>query len=389
MTRFARHCETTISTIHPDALLNDRVESLTQRVYVSSGQVVEQERWEYESNSGACYMGGKEARMFRHDTDVGIAPPQLIPSTDSPIGAKYAIPLSDCETRLHPSRSSSTISRFVDRLGTSIYSFSSLRTIPSWRNTFPRAHKAYAEIERGHDFGGGFGSDSSSLPRLRGGGSPSRHFSSGNLRNHRRRHAAKRTGSQSNVFHTPLSDLLPRFSHPMTISTSGHRDSGTGTSNRSLGTHHSSFDNSHIPFPSMISDESNRTFPSPYSPDAAAVFQAPLDESDAPHFFDGHVKFRVIFEDHVQVIFEEATDRTSSSASTSTSAMSARTTCKPPGLFVRSRRRVSSLARAVTPARCKFMTIFNKKRPPPRPADDDDDHVEYDIPCLAYVTCLW
>lgn len=332
--------------------------------------------------------------MFRHGTGVGIASPQLMPLTDSRVDEKSAVPLSDRETRL-PSRSSSTISRFVDRLGTSVYSLSSLRTTSSWRNTFPRAHKTYAEIERGHDVGGGSGSHSPSLPHLRDGASPSQHSSYGDLRNpslrHRRRHAAKRTSSQNNnVFHTPLSDLLTRFSHTMTISTNGLRDSGASNSTRNstLGTHHSSLDSGHILFPSM-SDESSRTFPSPYSADAAAAFQAPPNESDAPHFFDGHVKFRGIFEDHMQVVFEEGTDRTSTSASTSTSAMSARTASKPPGLLVRSRRRVSALARAVAPARRKFLTVFDKKRRPPRPADDDDDPVEYDIPCLAYVTCLW
>ena len=327
--------------------------------------------------------------MFRHDTGVGIASPQLMPVTDRHINEKSAVPLSDRETRL-PSRSSSTVSRFVNRLGTSVYSLSSLRAIPSWRNTFPRAYKTYAEIDRGDDVDGGSRSDSPSLPHLRSGASPSQHSSSGNLRNHslrhRRRHAAKRTSSQN----TPLSDLLTRFSHAMTISTSGYRDSGTSNSSLDrVGTHNSSLDSSHsqIPFPSF-SDESNRTFPSPYSPDAAAVFEAPLNKGDAPRFFDGHVKFRGVFDDHMQVVYEEATDRTSSSASTSTSAASARTASKPPGLLVRSRRRVSALARAVTPARCKIPSIFDKKRPP-RPADDDDDPVEYDIPCLAYVTCLW
>lgn len=361
------------------------------------------------------YMGGKEARMFRDsdDTGVGIAsePPQLImPLTDSlHVDEKSAVALSDRESRL-PSRSSSTISRFVDRLGTSVYSLSSLRPIPSWRNTFPRAHRRYAEIERGHDVGGGSASNSPSLPlpRLRGGAPPpSQHSSSGNLRNpslrHRRRHAVKRTRNQNNVFfRTPLSDLLTGFSHAMTISTGGHRDSGTSnstsTGNSSLGTHHysSSFDSSgsnghsHIPFPSMSdADESNRTFPSPYSADAAAAFQN--NKSDAPHFFDRHVKFGGIFEDHMQVVFgEAANDRTSttSASNTSSCATSARTAFKPPGLLVRSRRRVSALARAVKPVRRKFLSIFDKKLPP-RPADDDDDPVEYDIPCLAYVTCLW
>jgi hypothetical protein len=394
MTRSALHSETTISMISPDALLNDPFGSLTQRECVSSRQLAVQERWEHKINSGACYMSGKEVRMFRRDTGVGIASPQLMPFTDSHVDEESAVPLSNREARIRPSRSSSTTSRFVDRLGTGVCSLSSLRTIPSWRNTFPRAHKTYARIERGHDVGGGFRSDSPSLPHLRGGTSPSQHSSSGNLQNnslrHRRRHAAKRTKSQNNVFHTPLSDLLTRFSHAMTISSSGYRDSGTGSSfgSNSLATQHSSsFDSSYIPFPSM-SDDSSRTFPSPYSPDAAAVFQAPPNKSDAPHFFDGHVKFRGIFEDHMQVVFEEATDRTSSSASTNTCVSSSRTASKPPGLLVRSRRRVSALARAVTPARCKFLSVFDKKRSRPRPADDNDP-VEYDIPCLAYVTCLW
>lgn len=365
--------------IDPDSLPKDRVGSLTQRGYDSSRQVPVQECWEHKNNS-----------------DVDIASPRLMPLIDSHVDEKSAVPLSGRETRRLPSRSSSTISRFADRLGTSRYSFPSLHTIPSWRNTFPRAHNTYAEIESGHNVGGCSGiPDSPNLPRLRGVASLSQHSSSGNLRNHslrhRRRHAAKRTSSQNNVFHTPLPDLLTRFSHTMTISRSGYRDSGTSSgsssSSNSFGTYHSSYDSSHIPFPSM-SDESSRTFPTPYSADAAALFQAPLNKSDAPHFFDGHVKFRGIFDDHMQVVFEEATDRTSTSAGTSTGATSARTASKPPSLLTRSRRRVSALARAVTPAR-KFLSIFDKKCPPPRPADYDDDPVEYDIPCLAYVTCLW
>lgn len=412
MTRSTCHSETTISMIDPDALLNDPVGSLAQRDYVSSRRVAVKERREQKRNSGECYMGGKEVRMFRHrhDTGAGIGSSQLMPLIDTHIDEKSAVPLSDRESRLLPSPSSSTTSRFVEQLGPNVYDLSSLRTIPSWRNTFPREYKAYAKLERGYDVGGGSGpSDSPSLPRLRGGASPSQRSSSGNLRNpslrHRRRHAAKRTTSQNNVFQTPLSDLLTRFSHAMTISTSGHgyghRDSGTSFSSSSssgnsssLGTptqHSSSFDNSsYIPFPSISDESSSRAFlPSPYSDDAAAVFQ---NKSDAPHFFDGHVKFRGIFEDHnhMQVVFEDATDRTTSSSdSTSTSATSVHTASKSPGLLVRSRRRVSALARAVTPARCKFLSIFDKKRPLPRPVDDDDDPVEYDIPCLAYVTCLW
>jgi hypothetical protein len=62
MTRSARHSETTISTINPDALLNDPVGSLTQRKleYVSSRQLEVQGLREQKSNSGTYYMGGKE-----------------------------------------------------------------------------------------------------------------------------------------------------------------------------------------------------------------------------------------------------------------------------------------------------------------------------------------
>jgi len=172
--------------------------------------------------------------MLRNDTGAGIASPQLAPLTDSlsHVDEKSAVPLSDREIRLLPSRSSSTISRFVDRVGTGVYGLSSLRTISSWRNTFPRAHKTYAKVEQGHDVGsGGSDSDSLSSPRLRGGLSPSQHSSSGNPRNRslrrRRRSAAKSSRSQNN---TPLADLLARFSHAVTNSTSGHLDLDSDTS---------------------------------------------------------------------------------------------------------------------------------------------------------------
>src|SRR6266849_6654302 len=178
MTRSAIHSETTISMIDPDdALLNDRVGSLTQREYVSSRQVAVQERGEHKGNSGTCVTwAGKEVRMFRHDTGVGIASPQLMPLTNSHLDEKSAVPLFDRETRPLPSRASSTTSRFVEQLGTGVHGLSSLRTIPSWHNTFPRARKTYAKIEHGgHDVGGGSDSDSPCLPRLRGGASPSQH----------------------------------------------------------------------------------------------------------------------------------------------------------------------------------------------------------------------
>jgi hypothetical protein len=60
MTRSTRHSETTISMIDPDPLLNDPLGSPTWREYVSSRQVVVQERSQHKSNSGECYVGGKE-----------------------------------------------------------------------------------------------------------------------------------------------------------------------------------------------------------------------------------------------------------------------------------------------------------------------------------------
>ena len=53
MTRSARHRETTISMIDSDALLNDRLNSLTQREYATSRRVAVQQRREHKSNSGA------------------------------------------------------------------------------------------------------------------------------------------------------------------------------------------------------------------------------------------------------------------------------------------------------------------------------------------------
>jgi hypothetical protein len=48
---------------------------------------------------------------------------------------------SECEARFLSTSSSFKMSRFVERLEASVYSLSSLRTIPSWRSTLSRAHK--------------------------------------------------------------------------------------------------------------------------------------------------------------------------------------------------------------------------------------------------------
>ena len=334
--------------------------------------------------------------MFGRYTGAGTAPPQLMPSTGGHVlDEKSALAHSEREARFLSTGSSSTMSRFVERLEASVYSLSSLRTIPSWRSTLSRAHKTYAKIECGHDGD----SDTTPCPPHESGGasSSSQRSSFGNsLWNNslRRRRQGKRARSPNNVFHTSLSDILARFSHAMSNSTGGHHDPGTTSSSSSLGAHPSSSLNSHVPFPTTSEESSSSTasYPSPYSADAVAAFQAPRldkgDVRDAP-YFDGRVRCRGIFEDHIQVDFAEAADGTSTS--TSTSATSVRATSKPRRLLAPLRRRVSAVARSVTPTRRKFPTIFHKDRRPPRSVvdDDDDDPVEYDIPCLAYITCLW
>lgn len=340
----------------------------------------------------ATPRAGKVSEMFgRAATGAGTASPRLMPSrasTGSLVDGKSALPLSERETRLRPSGSSSTMSRFVDRIEASVYSLSSLRTIPSsWRSTLPRAHgrRTYSKIERGNDRGSSDSDTPGLLPHQFAGASSQQQSSSGNLWNNsvrRRRHDKRSTRSQNNVFHTSLSDILTRFSHAMSNSTNGHHDPGASSSG-SLGTRQSSY----IPFPSTPDESSH---PSPYSADAVAVFQAPLNKADDALYFDTHVKHRGIHENRIQVVFAEAADSTSTSTSTSASATSARVAPKPRGFIVPLRRRVRALASSVkTSTRRKFSTIFHKDRHPPRRVDDDNDPVEYDIPCLAYITCLW
>ena len=343
-----------------------------------------------------------------------------MPSTGGHADEKSSAPVPPSErgeARVFPSGSGSTMSRFVERLEASVCSLSSLRTIrsiPSWRSTLTRAHNTYAKIEcDAHDGGGGGGSDSDSppnlLPRVSGGGagasssSSAQRSSSGNnnLWNNSVRRGGrhdKRTRGPNNVFHTSLSDILSRFSHAMSNSAGGHHGPGaTASSSSSLGTHpSSSLSSRRVPFPSNTSEESSSSsssssYPSPYSADAVAAFQAPRNTTGDAPCFDGRVKYRGIFEDHIQVDFAEAAHRTSTSThtGTSTSTTSVRATSKPRRLLTPLRRRVSAMARSVTPTRSKFPTIFHKDRRRPRPVDDEDDPEEYDIPCLAYITCLW
>jgi hypothetical protein len=136
-----------------------------------------------------------------------------------------------------------------------------------------------------------------------------------------------------------------------------------------------------VPFPS-ISEES---YPSPYSDDAIAVFQAPPDKSGVPHYFEGRRNHEDILQDQAQVIFAVAVDGTSASSS----ATSAHTAARPRGLLKPLRRRVRALASSLLTSRRKFPIMFTKERGAPHLDDYDYDSVEYDIPCLAYISCLW
>ena len=295
---------------------------------------------------------------------------------DCCVDEKVAAPLSEGESCAHLSTSGSTVSRFVGRLGASVLSLSSLRTIPSWQSSLvPDVHTTYAKIDPRYDSEG-----SRHLPC---GMAPNQHPSSGSQRHytlHRRRHE-KRTRSPNNVLHDAISppSSFARFPHARTATHRRHDPNSSSSS--SLNTYQSSFD-SHIPFPST----SEESYPSPRSPDAVAVFQIPIDKGEAP-LSDCFMKHHGILEDKIQVIFEEASDGTSTSASTG--ATSVRTASGKHSLLTPLRRRVSALASSVIRTRRKFPTISHRNRRPPNPVDGDDEPVEYDIPCLAYITCLW
>jgi len=331
------------------------------------------------------FTSSDERGEHRSYSGVGIATSHLTTMPDSRVNDKLAAVLSRRDPWVTRSKSSSTATRLVGRLGASasMRRLPSSRTMPtsSWRsNHLLDAHKTYSKIDSRHD---GDGSDTPNPPNPRGTVS-SRHSSSGNPRYHsrrRRRRQEKCSGSQ-NAVHSSVhvSNLLARFSHPMTMTNGRHHHSSSRSTWSSLGTPQLSFDG-HVPFPSISSEES---YPSPYSPDAIALFEAPLD-SEVP-FVDGLLKHHDSFEDHVRFVLVEPFDRTSTSAGS--------TTATPPlsrrrGLLASFKRRVRALAKSASPTRRKFPTIFRKDRRARYLVDDDNDPVEYDIPCLAYVTCLW
>jgi len=258
-------------------------------------------------------------------------------------------------------------------------SLPSLRTIPSWRSSLvPDAHETYAKIEPRYD---SESSDSPSPPHRSSGIRPNRHTSSGNRwrSSLRRRRHEKLTRSPNDALHAPISypSFLTRFPRMKP-----ERHDPDRSSSSSLDTHRSSCD-SHIPFPS-VSEESH---PSPHSPDALAVFQIPPDKGKTP-LFNCFGKHHDISDDDIRVMFAEAaSDGTGSSTSeTSTSVLPSP---GRRGLLTPLRRRVSALASSVVRIRRKFSTVIHQRRHSPNSTHDDNDPEEYDIPCLAYITCLW
>ncbi|KAH9994316.1 hypothetical protein BJV74DRAFT_884151 [Russula compacta] len=296
-----------------------------------------------------------------------VSHPTPSPRTDNCVDEKLVELLPERESCASSSSSSSLVSRFMGRLGVSLHSLSSLS---SRRSGLPDARKTYAKIKSRHASEEGSGT---SNPPYSYGTTSSQHSFSSTLwyRPVRRRCHDKRNVTGK---HNP--NLLPHSSHATTM-TNGHHDSNSG-SNSSLGTHQSSL-NIRVPFPST----SEESYPSPHSADAIAVLEAPLEKGEA-QLFDGPVKYHGILEDQVQGISVGAYEGTN----TSTSTTYARSPSRRRGL-VPLKRRASALASSVLPTRCKFPTIFHKGRYPRYPVDDDNDSVEYDIPCLAYIACLW
>jgi hypothetical protein len=290
-------------------------------------------------------------------------------------------PFSEHESFVPPSGSGSTVSCFGRRLEASAPSLSSLRTTPSWQSSLgPDVRKTYAEIKARYD---DEDSNTYNQPHPRGATlTPrSQRSSSSDLKYlpARRCRQDKPTTSQNNCLHIspPLVDLPGHISHAMMVTNrykdqSSDRSSSSSTDRLSFG--------DRVPFPST----SEESYPSPYSADAIAVFQVPPDKGGAG-YFEGGRKREDILEDQIQVIFAVAVDGTS----TSSSATSLYTAHRPHGLLEPLRRRAKALASSLLSTRCKFPTIFTKKRRAPHFDYYDYNDVEYDIPCLAYISCLW
>ena len=274
------------------------------------------------------------------------------------------VPSLEPEPSAPPSSSTSTLSRFMGRLGASAPSLSSLRTIPSWRSSLfhlPDANKSCAKLHPQYS------SDEPDPPSLIHPGSAARphHPSLSSLqRRYVRRQTTRSTNPNggSDPLHTSVPNLRTR-----------RHEYSSGSSRSSLSTRPSSSYDSHVPSPTT----SEESYPSPYSVDARAVFHSSRDKHRS-NFFKGRRK-----QDRVQVIFEEATETSSATVAVS----SAHSLAKSRGRLSRLKCRIRAFAESMSPSRSKAPTVFSNKRLSPHL--EDDDSVEYDIPCLAYISCLW
>jgi hypothetical protein len=264
------------------------------------------------------------------------------------------VPLSEHESFIPPSNTSPTVSCFGGRLDASIRSPSSLRTISSWQSSLHRdARKKYAKIRARHD------SEDTNAHNQRG----------GMLASH------SQYSSSSNMKHLVN---FPRYFSHATTATNGNNDQSSSQSSSSSSCQ-SSFGDC-VPFPST----SEESYPSPYSADAIAVFQAPSDKGGA-RYFEDHEKYGDILENQIQVVFSLAVDGTSTSSGHSFVPTAPRSR----GLLKHPRRRLGAWAKSLLSTRRKFLTVFSKERRAPHFDDCDYNSVEYDIPCLAYISCLW
>jgi hypothetical protein len=316
-------------------------------------------------------------------TGAGIAKSQYAPCSLMPgnrVDEILPLPLAEHGLFVPPSSSSSTVSYFGGRLEASAPSLSSLRTTPSWQSSLgPDVRKTNAKIKARYD-GEDFNTHNQPHPCGETLMPRSQHSSSSDLKYFpaRCRSQDKPTTGQNDYLHiSPLVDLPGHISHAMTV-TNKHKDQSSDRSSSSS-TDRLSFGDP-IPFPST----SEESYPSPYSADAIAVFQAPPYKGGA-RYFEGRRKREDILEDQVQVVFAVAVDGTSTSSGTA----SLYTAPRLYGPLEPLRRRVKALASSLLSTRRKFPTIFTKKHRAPHFDDHDYTSVEYDIPCLAYISCLW
>ncbi|KAF8273955.1 hypothetical protein EI94DRAFT_1714362 [Lactarius quietus] len=294
-----------------------------------------------------------------------VATSRCAPISPTPYGCaeECLVQPLELEPGAPPFGSTSTFSRFMDRLGANAPSLSSLRTIPSWRSSlFPDPNKTHCKT---HTRSSSEESDTPNPPQSRGTGPHHPSLSGLQRRNLRRRRQNNRSTKQ-NGGHDPLHTSVPN------LRTRRH-DHPSSSSRSSLSTRPSSSCDSHVPSPST----SEESYPSPYSADALAVFHTSADKH-RPSFFKGRRK-----QDRIQVIFEEATDATSTSVSVSSAHSLPRCRRRISHL----KRRIKALVGSMSPPRSKAPTVFNNERLSPHPGDHDS--VEYDIPCLAYISCFW